>query len=95
MGTLEDAVKVVRAALEPGADAAAKQQASMVLRSLLAVVEAVPGVPLATGGTPTSTPVVDVLGAIIEKFKALVPATGAKVEIPRLNIPIVTLPPKL
>src|SRR5262245_49987569 len=103
MGTFEDAVKLVRAAFEPGADQATKQQAATMLRSLLAVLETTPGAPLATpsAGAPPAAPAnspalpsaTDRLGAFVEALKQHLPPEKLRQldSVPRLNIPLVTL----
>jgi hypothetical protein len=94
MGTPDEMINIVRAALAPGADAATKQQAGVVLRALLAAIETSPGASLA--GTVAVAPIgvpsaADIFGAIVEKLRPHLPA-DAPTTIPRLNIPLVPLP---
>ena len=97
MGTPENTAHIVdalRAAFAPGADAVTKEGAAGILRALLATLEATPGAPLlpstsGSPGTPAAQP--DLLGALVEKFRAYLPADAA-LTIPRLNIPLVTVP---
>jgi hypothetical protein len=84
MGTAEDAVNAVRAAFEPGADDATKQKAASILRSLLSVLEATPGVPIGASGQP------DILGALVEKFRAMLPEDAAR-GVHKLTIPLVAI----
>ncbi|MBI4509497.1 MAG: hypothetical protein HY698_07655 [Deltaproteobacteria bacterium] len=90
MGTFEDAVNKIRAAFEPGADAATKAEAAATLRAVLAVLDASPG-GAAVLPAASATPGEDILGAILEKIRRLAP-DGAKLDVPRLSIPLVSLP---
>lgn len=89
MGNLDEMIQIVRAALEPGADAATKQRAATILRSALTVLEVAPGAPLAAAAPPAGgAGIGDLLGALVEKLRPLLPP-GAEPEIPRLAIPFV------
>lgn len=92
MGTPEEMINIVRAALATGADAATKQQAAGVLRALLAAIEATPGAPLAPLAPLAPSPA-DLFGAIVEKLRPYLPSEPTPT-VPRLNIPLVPLPPK-
>lgn len=80
----EEAVNIVRAALEPNADQATKQQALVVLRALVAVLETPAGAPLAvpplasqamSGQAHVAPPAAtgDRLGMFIELIKSKLP----------------------
>lgn len=89
MGNMDEMIQIVRAALDPGADAATRQRAATILRSVLAVLETAPGAPLVPPSVaPPAGGGADLLGALIEKFRTFLPP-GMETQIPRLAIPLV------
>jgi hypothetical protein len=92
MTMVDEMIKTVRAALEPGADAATKQQAAAILRGVLGMLEgggeSPPSMP-PTAAAPT--PDADLLSRIIEYVRPYVPEDAFE-QMPRFRVPIVNLP---
>ena len=91
----DDMIATVRAALSPGADAATKQRAAVILRGVVSMLEADPS-PVDAATAPAAAvaaaaPVPDVLGVLIEAVRQRLPP-GAVVDVPRFQIPIVRAP---
>ena len=80
----DEILNALRAAMAPGADPTTKQTAAVALRSLLTLIQA----PAGAGAGPGAPAGTDLLGALVEKFRPLLPAEVAA-SIPRLNIPFV------
>jgi hypothetical protein len=91
MTMVEEMIKTVRAALEPGADAATKQQAAAILRGVLGMLEA--GTPAAppTASLDASSRAPDLLGRIVEYVRPYLPEEALQ-QMPRFRVPFVDLP---
>jgi hypothetical protein len=86
---IDEMIEKVRAAFEPGADVATKQQAAAILRGVLGMLEQ-GSQPAATGGAPTSPVETDLLGRIVEYVRPYLPEEALQ-QMPRFRVPLIDL----
>ena len=84
---VDEMIGTVRAAFAPGADAATKQQAAAILRGLLGMLES-GGATAPAASSPPAPPAPDVLAAIVENIRPLLPPETLA-NMPRFKVPLI------